>query len=36
MKADAPDKKTNVGAHKWVIQRVKNKTGVVVNKSVGW
>lgn len=28
--ADVPDKKTNVGAHRWVIHRVANSKGVVV------
>src|SRR6185503_3471010 len=34
-KADVPDKKTKVGAHKCVIQRVANKAVVVVFKFVG-
>src|SRR5579862_4975482 len=33
-KADTPDKKTKVGAHRWVIQRVKKSPGVVVCKLV--
>ena len=33
--AETPDRKTNVGAHKWVIQRVKKRNGVVVARSVG-
>jgi hypothetical protein len=35
IQADVPAKKTNAGAQKWVIQRVKNKRGVVVARSVG-
>jgi hypothetical protein len=35
IKADVPERKTKTGAHKCVIQRVKNKAGVVVFKSVG-
>lgn len=32
---EIPLKKTNNGAQKWVIHRVKNKIGVVVARSVG-
>lgn len=32
---DVPDKKTKTGAQKWVIQRVKNKKGVVVARFKG-
>jgi hypothetical protein len=35
IKAETPERNTKVGAHKCVIQRVKNKTGVVVFRSVG-
>jgi hypothetical protein len=33
--AEVPERKTKVGAQKWVIQRVKNKPGVVVAILVG-
>lgn len=35
MKADVPANKTNIGAQKWVIHRVKNKSTVVFCKSSG-
>jgi len=34
--ADTPERNTNVGAHKWVIHRVKNSIAVVVLRSVGF
>jgi hypothetical protein len=35
MYAEVPERKTKVGAHKWVIHRVIKRAGVVVAKSVG-
>ena len=35
IKADVPANNTNIGAQKWVIQRVKNNCGVVVSMFVG-